>query len=88
MRILRVYILGAPDPITGLTPKQLLEPTDIPSMEGDNQNYFDASSGFRLGQPPLTPQWIAEQPKTLPELQSPDKPIWIWEVLSYMETWR
>jgi hypothetical protein len=66
IRILRVYILGAPDPITGLTPKQLLEPTDIPSMEGDNQNYFDASSGFRLGQPPLTPQWIAEQPRPYP----------------------
>jgi len=84
IRILRVYILGAADPITGLTPKQLLEPTDIPSMEGDNQNYFDASSSFHQGQPPLTPQWIAQQPRPYPNYNHQQnqhgfgKSSWVW----------
>jgi hypothetical protein len=56
----RVYILG-----TNGT-KQLIEPTDIPTMEGENQNIYDASSSFIPGQPILTPQWIAQPPASYP----------------------
>jgi hypothetical protein len=60
IRVLRVYMLGPNGS------KQLIEPTDIPTMEGENANIFDASSDFIQGQPPLTPQWIAQKPVTYP----------------------
>ncbi len=78
VRILRVYILGAAGE------KILLEPTDIPSMEGENQNYFDSSSSFIQGQPKDTPQWIAEQPRPYPNTfhqhnqHGFGKSSWIW----------
>lgn len=64
IRVLRLYVLGP----NGA--KQIIEPTDIPTMEGENQNIFDASSSFHQGEPPLTPQWLAQKPVTYP-YQSP-----------------
>jgi hypothetical protein len=78
LKISRVYMLGP----NGA--KQLLEPTDIPTMEGERENIFDASSAFIQGQPPLTPQWIAQKPVTYP-YQSPQRQgyghptsLWRW----------
>lgn len=60
VQILRVYILGQ----NGT--QMLLEPTDIPTMEGVKMNVFDRSSGSVAGNPPLSPAWLTEQPVQYP----------------------